>query len=124
MDLGTGQYVINNVYCNLTLVGEGFDKSTFGIVTPKGWLYPKDLDVAVLALQETGALDRLKRKWFHSSTCAKTEEASTALGLESLSGLFLTFGIICVLALVVHAWKKREMGKSWWLNSETREMNG
>ncbi|CAF3488138.1 unnamed protein product, partial [Rotaria sp. Silwood2] len=29
-DIGVAQYITNNVYCNLTLVGEDFDKSVFG----------------------------------------------------------------------------------------------
>nr|4IO2_A Chain A, Glutamate receptor 1 [Adineta vaga]4IO2_B Chain B, Glutamate receptor 1 [Adineta vaga]4IO3_A Chain A, AvGluR1 ligand binding domain [Adineta vaga]4IO3_B Chain B, AvGluR1 ligand binding domain [Adineta vaga]4IO4_A Chain A, AvGluR1 ligand binding domain [Adineta vaga]4IO4_B Chain B, AvGluR1 ligand binding domain [Adineta vaga]4IO5_A Chain A, AvGluR1 ligand binding domain [Adineta vaga]4IO5_B Chain B, AvGluR1 ligand binding domain [Adineta vaga]4IO6_A Chain A, AvGluR1 ligand bindin len=69
MDIGTAEYVTNNIYCNLTLVGEDFDKSTFGIVTPKEWLYAKDLDVNILSLRETGILDNLKKKWFQTKAC-------------------------------------------------------
>ncbi|UJR11077.1 hypothetical protein I4U23_015259 [Adineta vaga] len=109
MDIGTAEYVTNNIYCNLTLVGEDFDKSTFGIVTPKEWLYAKDLDVNILSLRETGILDNLKKKWFQTKACPQTSEISTALGLESLSGLFLTFGVICVLSIGLYAWNKRNM---------------
>ncbi|CAF1249667.1 unnamed protein product [Adineta ricciae] len=108
MDSGTAEYVTNNIYCNLTLIGEDFDKSAFGIVTPKQWLYAKDLDVNILSLRETGILDNLKKKWFEAKLCPTANEPSTALGLESLSGLFLTFAIICVMSLGVFVWYNRD----------------
>ena len=39
LDNGLAEYVTNNVYCNLTVIGESFDKGGFGIITPKQWLY-------------------------------------------------------------------------------------
>ena len=39
MDAGVVEYATNNIYCNLTLVGADFDKSAFGIVFQKNWLY-------------------------------------------------------------------------------------
>ncbi|UJR38827.1 hypothetical protein I4U23_031492 [Adineta vaga] len=103
----TGQYVTNNIYCNLTIVGQGFNKGVIGIVTPKQWLYAKDLDVNILALREAGVLENLRVKWFESRTCPATEEESTAMGIDSMSGLFLTFAIIWILSLLVFLWKKR-----------------
>ncbi len=39
MDIGVAEYLINNVYCNLTFVGGEFNKGIMNIVTPKQWLY-------------------------------------------------------------------------------------
>ncbi|UJR16726.1 hypothetical protein I4U23_003626 [Adineta vaga] len=72
MDIGIAEYITNNVYCNLTLVGEDFDKGVFGVVTPKQWLYAKDLDVNILSLREAGSLDNLKQKWFETKGCLDT----------------------------------------------------
>ena len=107
MDIGVAEYMTNNIYCNLTLVGADFDKSTFAIATPKQWLYGQDLDVNILALRESGALDELKSKWFQINNCQDLNEASTSIGINALSGLFLTFGIITVLSLLLFVWQKR-----------------
>ncbi|CAF4381816.1 unnamed protein product, partial [Rotaria sordida] len=69
LDSGVAEYITNNVYCNLTLVGAEFDKSEFGIVVPKDWAYEQDLDVKILELRESGELDRLEEKWFQKNGC-------------------------------------------------------
>ncbi|CAF4806051.1 unnamed protein product, partial [Rotaria sp. Silwood2] len=46
------EYVTKKIYCNLTLVGIDFSRSSYGIVIPKQWLYAKDLDVVILSLRE------------------------------------------------------------------------
>ncbi|CAF2936893.1 unnamed protein product [Rotaria sp. Silwood2] len=107
MDSGTGEYVTNNVYCNLTLVGAEFDKSAFGIVVSKQWLYGQDLDVNILSLRESGALDDLKRRWFQLCSCPDTSDTSTSLVIEAMGGLFLTFGVISILSMFLFIWKKR-----------------
>ena len=121
MDAGVAEYITNNVYCNLTLVGVDFDKSSFGIVIPKQWLYAQDLDVNILALRESGVLDDLKRKWFQSSICADATEKPPGMGFETLSGLFLTFAIMCVLSLLFFVWDKRSDVKNFLLKLAGRK---
>lgn len=121
MDAGVAEYVTNNVYCNLTLVGVDFDKSSFGIVIPKQWLYAQDLDVNILALRESGVLDDLKRKWFQSSVCADATEKPPGMGFETLSGLFLTFAIMCILSLLFFVWDKRSDLKDLFLKLAGRK---
>ncbi|CAF2099385.1 unnamed protein product [Rotaria magnacalcarata] len=60
--IGGAEYVTNNIYSNLTLVGEGFEQESLAIVTPKQWLYGQDLDVNILFLKESGNLDNLQVK--------------------------------------------------------------
>ncbi|CAF1369107.1 unnamed protein product [Rotaria sordida] len=108
-DAGVAEYITNNVYCNVTLIGEGFDKGAFGIITPKQWLYGQDLDVNILSLKESGYLDILRRKWFQVKRCSNPSVTSTAIGIEVLSGLFIIFGVICVLSLLLFVWKKRKV---------------
>ncbi|CAF1081042.1 unnamed protein product [Rotaria sp. Silwood1] len=62
MDTGMAEYITNNIYCNLTLIGQDFDKGVFGIVTPNEWLYAKVLIVNILLLRESGQLDILREK--------------------------------------------------------------
>ena len=112
IDTGVGEYVTNNIYCNLTLVSEGFDKGVFGIVRPKEWLYAQDLDVAILSLREEGTLDQLRQKWFQVKNCPDSTQMSTAVGIDARAGLFLTFGLIIVASLVVFAWTQRQKLKS------------
>ncbi|CAF1226955.1 unnamed protein product [Rotaria sp. Silwood1] len=107
IDTGVGEYITNTFYCNLTLIGADFDKGAFGVVLPKQWVYGQELDVSILSLRESGALDDLKRKWFQTSSCPDTSVASTSTAIETMSGLFLTFAMISVLSLLLFAWKKR-----------------
>ncbi|CAF1281133.1 unnamed protein product [Rotaria sp. Silwood1] len=113
MDIGVAEYDINNIYCDLTLIGEGFDKSVFSIVTSKEWLYAQDLDVNILSLRESDELDDLRIKWFQTKKCPDSSETSTALGIESMGGLFLIFGVINVLSLLLFAWSKRHILKNY-----------
>ena len=100
-DAGVAEYAVNAVYCNLTLVGTGFDYSQFAIVTQKNWIYQQVLDVNILSLRELGTLDRLKNKWFQSSYCSHASETSVELSVVTLSGLFLIYGVIGIIALFV-----------------------
>ncbi|CAF4196559.1 unnamed protein product [Rotaria sp. Silwood2] len=120
-DTGVAEYVTNNIYCNLTLVGEGFDKSVFGIITPKQWLYEQELDVNILSLRESGNLDTLRRKWFQVQKCFDSPATSIGIGIESLSGLFIMFGGMCVLSLLLFVWKKRKI--SWTTTCEQLKDN-
>ena len=107
LDSCFSEYLTNNIYCNLTLVGQSFDTGIFGIAIPKQWLYALDLDVNILALRESGDLDKLNLKWFQTKNCPDSYGTSTALEIESMSGLFLTFGAISILSLLLFAWNKR-----------------
>ncbi|CAF4019012.1 unnamed protein product [Rotaria sp. Silwood1] len=106
-DSGISEYATNNIYCNLTLIGNDFNKGAFGIVTPREWLYAQDLDVNILSLRESGDLENLRNKWFEVKNCLNSFEASTAIGIEAVSGLFLVFGVIIILSLVLFVWTKR-----------------
>ena len=107
IDSGTGEYMTNNVYCNLTMVGPGFDTSTYGIVFPKHWPYAQDFDVNLLALRESGDLHNLRKRWFEANHCDDAAETPNAMSIESMAGLFLTVGVIVVIALLALLWTKR-----------------
>ncbi|CAF1381720.1 unnamed protein product [Adineta steineri] len=112
-DIGVAEYDTNNIFCNLTLVGADFDKSSFGIVIPKDWLYTQDLDVTILSLTESGVLDDLKLKWFQTKSCPVSSDTSTAMDIESMAGLFMTFAVISAVTLLSVIWKKRFILKDY-----------
>ncbi|CAF2643027.1 unnamed protein product [Rotaria sp. Silwood2] len=89
------------------LIGDGFDTGVFGIVTPKQWLYAQDLDVNILSLRESGDLDNLRQKWFQIQNCPDSTTTSTAIGIEAVGGLFITFSVIRFLLLLLFIWVKR-----------------
>ena len=109
IDEGIGEYITNNIYCNLTLIGDDFDSGAFGIVTEKDWLYAQDLDVNILQIRESGELDDLRQKWFQGRNCLDTTETSTAMTIEHLGGLFLTFAVICILSVILFVFKKHRI---------------
>ncbi|UJR38814.1 hypothetical protein I4U23_031479 [Adineta vaga] len=111
-DIGIGEYIINNIYCNLTLIGNEFDKGTFGIVVSKNWIYKEQLDINILSLEETGLLDNLKIKWFQTSICSDTIDLPTAIEVGSVGGLFITFAIIVILSFILFTWRKRNIFKN------------
>jgi len=106
IDIGTAEYVTNNVYCNLTIVGSSFWEGTFGITMPKQWVYEQDLDVNLLALGESGDLENLQSKWIATNNCPALPETSTPIEIESMGGLFLFSAMICGLSLLLFTWKK------------------
>ena len=107
MDAGVLEYATSAVYCNLTLVGAGFDQSSFGIVFPKNWLYEQVLDVSILSLRESGIFDTLKSKWFQSNYCSRSSQTPLELPIEAMAGLFLTYSIIVIFSLILYVWLKR-----------------
>ncbi|CAF0786310.1 unnamed protein product [Adineta ricciae] len=111
-DIGVGEYITDNIYCNLTLVGNEFDTGTFGIVLAKDWIYTEQFDVTILSLGETGLLDNLKMKWFQTSICPDTTDTPTTIEVQSVSGLFAAFAVVVVLSLILFAWRKRHVLKN------------
>ena len=102
IDAGGAEYAVSAVYCNLTLVGTGFDYSEFAIVTQKNWIYQQVLDVNILSLRESGILDRLKNEWFQSSYCSHASETSVELPVVTMTGLFVVHGALGIIALLVY----------------------
>jgi ABC-type amino acid transport substrate-binding protein/ABC-type branched-subunit amino acid transport system substrate-binding protein len=107
MDSGFLEYATSNIYCNLTLIGADFDKSAFGIAFQKNWLYQEVFNLNILSLRESGDLDELKRKWFQTNYCSHLSPIFTSMTIESMAGLFITFGTISIFAILLFIWKKR-----------------
>ncbi|CAF1187061.1 unnamed protein product [Adineta ricciae] len=104
MDSGVVEYATSAVYCNLTLVGAGFDHSSFGIMYPKKWLYEQILDVTVLSFREANVFNELQRKWFQATTCAQDSGTPdpTDLPFKAIADLFAVFGVISLLSILMY----------------------
>ncbi|CAF1551822.1 unnamed protein product, partial [Rotaria sordida] len=113
LDSAIAEYFTNNIYCNLTLIGEDFRKGGYGIIIPKKWVYANDLDVQILSLRESGQLEQLRRKWFQKKICPISYEISTAIQIKSMGGLFLIFGLITILSFLLFLWSKRSTFKKY-----------
>ncbi|CAF1457846.1 unnamed protein product [Rotaria sordida] len=116
LDSAIAEYFTDNIYCNLTLIGEDFRKGGYGIIIPKKWVYANDLDVQILSLRESGQLEQLRRKWFQKKICPISYEISTAIQIKSMSGLFLIFGLITILSFLLFLWSKRSTFKKHFFN--------
>ena len=114
-DTATLEFATHAIYCNLTLVGADFEPSAYGIVMRKGWIYAESFDVNILGLRESNDLDALKIKWFNGGGCSASSSSggTPPFSVETLAGLFLTFGVISVLSLLLYAWFNRPTIKDY-----------
>jgi ionotropic glutamate receptor len=113
------EYAVSNYYCaNLSVVGVGFLKSSYGIVLPKDWPYKKDLDVHIMAMRESERLESLENRWLGHGTCSSSSSSSGKIDqangsnnekfpLDVMGGLFLTFLILTGIAFILHLWRCR-----------------
>lgn len=61
-------YAKNNPDKQLGVVGELFEKQSYGIAVPQGSAYRKEITRAILALREQGFFDELENKYFGANT--------------------------------------------------------
>lgn len=119
IDMSSGEYATNKIYCNLTLIGENFYPTGVGIIMSKQWLYKQDFDVQILSLKESGKLDNLRAKWFQPSMCSETATTTTEMKATALGGLFLTFAVMTSLSLLLFLWNKR-----WVIKNDLTKLHG
>ncbi|KAD6795655.1 hypothetical protein E3N88_06551 [Mikania micrantha] len=103
-------FLSNN--CRFQIVGQEFTKSGWGFAFPRDSPLAVDMSTAILTLSDTGELQKITDRWLKRKTCTQQSSDSDQLQLESFSGLFLIFGVACVLALLVYfCMMLREFGK-------------
>ncbi|CAF1332977.1 unnamed protein product, partial [Rotaria sordida] len=102
------EYAVDRHYCgNLSVIGVGFAKSTYGIVMAKNWRYKLDLDVNIVTLRESGELESLEQKWFSKRTCNNITNVEKIWERDGISftvigGLFISFLIVSAIAITLH----------------------
>ncbi|XP_055851575.1 glutamate receptor ionotropic, kainate 2-like [Episyrphus balteatus] len=80
--------------CNLTQIGGLLDEKGYGIAMKKNWPYRDKLNDALLELQESGVLAKMKSKWWFElgtgSCTSKTEQSEAKeMGMPNLGGVYL-----------------------------------
>nr|UVX20224.1 ionotropic receptor [Endoclita signifer] len=107
--------------CDLYQVGGNLDFKGYGIALPMNSPYRKNFNKAILKLQETGELDKLKKKWWEEMDIEKKcdeessgdSEDSMEFGLDNVGGVFLVVAMGCVLGAMVTGieflWHARSM---------------
>ncbi|EES04367.2 hypothetical protein BDA96_04G014900 [Sorghum bicolor] len=94
-----------STYCKIAVAGSEFTSAGWGFVFPRDSPLQEDMSTAILALSESGELQRIHDKWLKTADCSidNTEFVdSNQLRLESFMGLFLICGAACVLALLIY----------------------
>ncbi|KAM7479516.1 hypothetical protein LguiA_027729 [Lonicera macranthoides] len=96
--------VFLSTYCRFQVVGQEFTKSGWGFAFPRDSPLAIDMSTAILTLSENGDLQRIEDKWLNKRACSPQSSLleSDQLHLESFWGLFLIFGVVCFLALLIH----------------------
>ncbi|XP_075256681.1 glutamate receptor ionotropic, kainate 5-like [Convolutriloba macropyga] len=101
--------------CSLTTVGKPFNKKNYAFAVPKKSPYKNEISLAILRLQESGRLEKLRQKWFETESLCPDDESvqdyeRDGLKMENMAGVFLvlTLGFVLSLiaALIEHLWFK------------------
>ncbi|XP_055383679.1 glutamate receptor ionotropic, kainate 2-like [Condylostylus longicornis] len=95
-----------NIYrkCNLTQIGSLLDEKGYGIAMKKNSPYRDKLNHALLELQESGVISKMKNKWWKevgTSGCSAKKEQSEAaeLDMDNLGGVYFVLSIGSIIAL-------------------------
>lgn len=86
-----------------------FSFTGYGIATPKGSPWRDKISLAILELQEKGEIQMLYDKWWKNTgdTCVrkdkKKESKASALGVDSIGGVFvvLIFGLVFAICVSI-----------------------
>ncbi|XP_050308479.1 glutamate receptor ionotropic, kainate 2-like [Anthonomus grandis grandis] len=96
-------------HCNLTRVGDQLDEKDYGIALKKDSQYRKPLSTAILKLQSSGVIEKIRKKWWEErkggGQCkgGGSDTEATPLDLQNVEGIFYVtiFGTILGVVLVL-----------------------
>lgn len=115
MESTTIEYLVERD-CRLAQIGGLLDSKGYGIALPPGSPYIAHLSWAILKLQESGTLQRLKWRWW-TGQCTEqigsagndVTEGANSLGIANVGGVFLVLlgglGVSSAVAIVELIWK-------------------
>jgi len=101
-------------FCDVMQIGGMLDSKGYGIAMRPGSPYQAVLTQAVLKMQETNILLKLKTKWWKAKEPCKVElPATVELGIDNVGGIFVvliggTVGAL-LLAMCEFVWKTRKL---------------
>lgn len=95
--------------CDLMQVGNNLDSKGYGIAVPINAPYRKQINEAILKMQEMGILHTLKDRWWKQKhgggQCTKDklsdDAAATEMGLDNVGGVFVVLAVGVLLALLI-----------------------
>ncbi|XP_042864659.1 glutamate receptor ionotropic, kainate 2-like isoform X4 [Penaeus japonicus] len=120
MESSSIEYITER-YCDLTQVGGPLDSKSYGIALPPGSPYTNTISEAILNLQESGNLQKLRTRWWKQKKgggkCEDDESKSSSkaneLGLNNVGGVFVVLlagmGLASVVAVCEFVWKSRKL---------------
>ncbi|XP_066246537.1 glutamate receptor ionotropic, kainate 2-like [Euwallacea similis] len=96
-------------HCNLKRVGDPLDEKGYGIALKKDSRYRNKLSTAILKLQSSGVIEKIRKKWWEErkgggQCTGPTDDAeATPLDLQNVEGIFYVtiFGTILGVVLVL-----------------------
>ncbi|XP_043461147.1 glutamate receptor 1 isoform X2 [Leptopilina heterotoma] len=100
-------YINQREPCDTMKVGRHLDAKGFGIATPIGSPFRDEINIEVLALKESGELEKLYNKWWYDRTeCRhgdKQDATRNELTLSNVAGIFyiLIGGLLLALAVAL-----------------------
>lgn len=110
MESTTIEYTVER-NCDLSQVGSLLDQKGYGIATQQDSPYRAVLSEAVLTLQESGVLHKLKDRWWKekkdgNTSCEVKEQQKSSgtaseLGLAHVGGIFVVLGIGACISVII-----------------------
>ena len=99
------EYPSSQEPCTSKVVGDTFNRGSFGIAMPKGMPYLRDFSLAILKLKDRGKLEQLERKWLKSGPCSQQSDDDQSdnqeVKIPQMAGVFLLLIIAILLSLLV-----------------------
>ncbi|PWA83402.1 CCAAT-binding factor [Artemisia annua] len=91
-------------HCDFQIVGKEFTTSGMGFAFPRDSPLAVDMSTAILRLTETGEFKKIQDNWINKRACGPQSSSlvSTQVPLKSFWGLFLIFGLVCVVGVLIH----------------------
>ncbi|BFZ03056.1 hypothetical protein BsWGS_06094 [Bradybaena similaris] len=89
--------------CKLKTVGKRIAETGYGVAFPKRSTWVKDVDGALLQLQENGEIERLQKHWLARACHSKKETgvSSHTLGILNFTSAFVLLGTGVVLGVLI-----------------------
>ncbi|KAG0415866.1 hypothetical protein HPB47_006959, partial [Ixodes persulcatus] len=116
MESSTIEYLVDRD-CRLAQIGGPLDSKGYGFALPRGSPYTPHLSSAILQLQDSGVLQKLKKRWWtghcssQESSKVDSSEEVNALSVSNVGGIFLVLlgglGVSSVIAILEFVWKTR-----------------
>eukprot|EP00249_Psilotum_nudum_P017988 c26587_g1_i1 orf=687-3488(-) len=90
--------------CGFAIAGQEFTKGGWGFAFPKDSELAIDLSTSILAMSESGELQKIYDFWLNGGNCDMPSDQveSSQLNLDSFWGLFLLTGVASLICLIIY----------------------